>query len=225
MSSEALRMNGDGGRVEIPRPAPTPRLLMDEIHHRISNSLQLVSSMLQLQANRSDNPEIRQALTEAAGRIVAVASVHRRLHEADGADQIDAGEFLGVLVGMLRNAILDRAKGHDIALEIPTPLMLSNNDLGRIGLIVNELVTNALKYGDGRILIRIRRFAETLEIVAEDEGRGFPPKFVPNDSGGFGMRLIAALAMCGPASVAVDRSVPFARIAVKVAAKIDSAPP
>jgi two-component system, sensor histidine kinase PdtaS len=211
-------------RQTTPQPPPATRLLLQEMHHRVSNSLQLVSSILQLQATRSGNPEVRQALSEAAGRIVAVASLHRRLHRENGPDQIDAAQHLEDLVAALRTSVLDRTKERTIALEAPESLMLSSADLGRIGLIVNELVTNALKYGEGRVVIRVQPSAEGIELITDDEGEGFPSDFAPAKSGGFGMRLIGALAMRGPMSITVDRSVPFSRIVVQVAAEIVTAP-
>lgn len=199
-------------------PLQTENLLMQEMHHRVSNSLQLVSSILQLQAKRSDHPEIRQALGEAAGRITAIASLNRLLHEEYHAGEIDAVQYLADMVEILQTSILDRAKGRSIKLDMPVPVRLFAKDLGHVGLILNELVTNALKYGEGHVLIRIRRISEGLEIVAEDEGKGFPADFTPVNNGGFGMRLLAALATGGQRSVIIDRSVPFGRIVVKITA-------
>jgi two-component sensor histidine kinase len=187
----------------------------------VSNSLQLVSSMLTLQANRSDNAEVRQALGEAARRIVVVADVHRRLQKQGGADLIDAVHHLRSLFAELQASIFDQAKGRSITYEMPVTLSLSSRDMGRLGLIVSELATNGLKYGEGRVHISIRRSAPGLELIAEDEGRGFPDSFSPTGSSRFGMRLIAALAMRGPASIVIDRSVAFGRIVVEMAVETD----
>jgi two-component sensor histidine kinase len=192
-------------------------LLMREVHHRVSNSLQLVSSMLQLQASQSGHPEVRQALIEAAGRIVAIASIHHRLHEREPTGQLDAVPYIADLVKALQGSLLDPAGGRSVALDMPVSLTLSGSVIERVGLIVSELVTNALKYGEGQVVLKVRRYPDGLELIAEDEGRGFPAEFVPAASNGFGMRLMAALAMNGPASVVIDHSVPFARIVVKAA--------
>jgi two-component sensor histidine kinase len=206
-----------------PPQAETTRLLMQEMHHGVSNSLQLVSSMLQLQANRSKHPEIRQAFGEAIRRIAAVAGAHRHLHDIDRTGRVDAVSYLENLLDLLRTSLLtgspEEAEGRRIEMRIPVALKLRAEDLSRSGLIVNELVTNALKYGAGRVLVVIRPLETGLELMVEDEGKGFPAGFDPARSGGFGMRLVTALALNGPASIRVDRSVPFGRMVVHTAAK------
>jgi two-component sensor histidine kinase len=219
-----LQMAGQTAQSAAPSSAESS-LFLQEIHHRVCNSLQLVSSMLTLQAGQSKNAEVRHALGEAARRIVVVADVHRRLQTKDGGDLIDAVHYLRGLTAELQASIFDQTKGRSITCELPAALNLSSRDIGRVGLIVSELATNGLKYGEGRIHVRIRRAEHGLELIAEDEGKGFPAGFSPGESSGFGMRLIAALAMRGPASITVDPSVSFGRIVVQMAVDSDDPSP
>jgi two-component sensor histidine kinase len=83
-------------------------------------------------------------------------------------------------------------------------------------LVTTELVTNALKYGSGRVSVRLTVEDETLMVTVEDGGDGFPPDFEPARSRGLGMRLVTAMARGGDEPVAIDRSVAFGRIVVRL---------
>ena len=106
------------------------------------------------------------------------------------------------------------AAGRTVALDAP-PLRLPADRLTPLGLIATELVTNALKYGQGRVRLVVRPTEAGIEIACEDEGPGFPETFDSRRSRGLGMRLVAALAK-GADPVRVDRSVPHGRVVVTV---------
>lgn len=192
-------------------------LLMQEVHHRVMNSLQLVQSILQMQAKTVSHPEAKDQLGEAAARIMSIGAVHRRLHEGDSVTSADAGLYLqGLLTdmtGVLPGGVATRA----IELDVPS-FSLPADDVAPLGLIMSELVTNALKYGQGQIRVEVRQHAHGLELVVCDQGPGFAADFDQTTRRGFGMRLVAALAR-SPASEAIriDRSVPFGRIVVVTA--------
>jgi two-component sensor histidine kinase len=188
-------------------------LLMREVHHRVKNSLQLVRTMLGLQA-RGSSDETREQLDMAAGRIMSIAAVHQRLYEGGSVADGDVVAYLDGLLDDMRGMLDDIAGDRAIVLECEA-LMLSADALTPLGLIVSELVTNALKYGEGRIRVRVERGDMSLNIVVEDEGERFPLE--PSRHRGLGMRLIAALAR-RPAgqAIMVDPSVPFSRVVVNL---------
>jgi two-component sensor histidine kinase len=190
-------------------------LLMQEVHHRVKNSLQLVQTMLQLQARGIPDGEERERLQDAAGRIMTIATVHRRLHHQGAIDGTDAGSYLRGLMDDLTASIASDAVLRRIEVEAD-PITLSADRITPLGLIATELVTNALKYGEGRVLVRAGTNDEGVLISVEDEGKGFPKDFVPGAGGSLGMRLVCALAR-GRNAVTIDRSVPFGRITVQVA--------
>ena len=188
-------------------------LLMQEVHHRVKNSLQLVRTLLQLQG-RSASEETRAQLDEAAGRIMTIGAVHQRLYEGGSVVETDAAAYLESLLGDMRTMLVDAAVGRGIVLQAE-PVMLTADQVTPLGLVVSELVTNALKYGEGQVLVSLRRVPAGLEVAVEDGGTGFPESFEPGLKSGLGMRLITALAKGeGAKAVQVDRNVPHSRVVV-----------
>jgi two-component sensor histidine kinase len=191
---------------------------MREVHHRVKNSLQLVQAMLSMQARAIPAEEGRQHLEEAAARVLAIAAVHHRLYDSGSVQAGDAAQYLRALLGDMEHLLPDLAGGRVLVVEMAS-FLLAADDIAPLGLIVVELVTNALKHGRGDVLVTVQRLADGLEIAVADQGDGFPDGFDParrRDGVGLGMRLVMALAKCPEGdAVRVDRSVPFGRIVVR----------
>ncbi|MBV9786091.1 MAG: PAS domain-containing protein [Acidisphaera sp.] len=190
-------------------------LLMQEVHHRVKNSLQLVQTLLQLQARTLAEPEARLQLQEAAQRVLTIGAVHRRLYQGGSVVESNAASYLEGLLADLRTSLTDQAEGRSIELAAE-PIMLAADHLTPLGLITTEFVTNALKYGQGRVTVGVRRVDSCLEITVEDEGEGFSPEFDPVRSGGLGMRLVIALAKGDGRAIRIDRSVPHSRVVARL---------
>ena len=171
------------------------RLLLDDINHRIKNHLQSVAGMLDLASRRSSTvEEARTALRTGTSRLVVLARVYDRLHMGAGVAAIDARDFLTSLISDLQTTLAD---DRDITLRVEAAAVdLSSSQAVNIGLIVNELVTNALKHGypdsqEGEIRIRLSKAAEALELEVADDGVGLGADVRPGSSG---QRLVRALA-------------------------------
>ncbi len=190
-------------------------LLMREVDHRVTNSLQMVQTVLILQARSSPNEIARQMLDEAASRIMAIGAVHKWLYRGTTGGDVDGRSFLESLIDEMRHAVAEGPAQRSIRLEMD-PLPLSSEAAMPTGLIVNELVTNALKYGRGDILVTVRHLDGDLEIVVDDAGEGFPAGFDLSSRTGLGMRLVLALAKNRGGTVDVDREVAFGRIRVRM---------
>ena len=189
-------------------------LLIQEVNHRVTNSLQLVRSILHMQARTLASPEARHQLDEAAARITTVGAVHRRLYEGSSVTTVDAAEYLLGLLDDMRGMFPDQADGRTLELAMQ-PFVLDAGDITPLGLIACELVTNAFKYGRGRIQVGVRQQVDGLEISVSDDGGGYPPDLVPGRGGGLGLRLVAALAKASVGdAIQIDRSVSFGRIVV-----------
>ncbi|MEO6040376.1 MAG: GAF domain-containing protein [Croceibacterium sp.] len=163
-------------------------LMAKEIDHRVMNSLQFVSSLLTMQARSPEIGEAASHLQLAANRVAAVAQVHRHFYTGD-AETTSCIAFLERL-GEELEAVLDRSISVEGAAgDVP------NNWIQPIGLIVNELVTNAAKHGAGRIDVHYKVENQRHSLIVCDEGRNLPQDFDPaTASTSLGMRVVRSLA-------------------------------
>ena len=168
-------------------------VLMQEVHHRVKNSLQLVNTMLQLQARALSDGAEKSRLTEAAARIMSIAAVHRRLHEEGVVERVDMPAHLAGLLADLGSSFGPSYAERPMTLDVE-PMLLPAEHVTPVGLMVVELVTNALKYGAGPITVRLKKTLPGVDLTVEDAGEGFPPGFDPGASTSLGMRLIGAMA-------------------------------
>lgn len=208
LSAALTRGNAEAAKDKLLREKD---MLMQEVHHRVKNSLQLVRTLLQLQG-RLATPETRAKLDEAAQRIMTIGAVHQRLYDGPSVAAAEVGPYLSGLLDDMR-ALLSGAADCSIVLKAE-PMELLADHLTPLGLIVSELVTNAAKYGQGEISVAVSHAPGGLLVSVADEGPGFPEAMA---SGGLGMRLVTALARGDSATaVQVDRTVPYGRVVVRM---------
>ena len=163
-----------------------------EIDHRTRNNFQIVTSLLQLQASRSGSAEVQAALREASERLQAVSAVYDAL--APSSQTLASVRLQDQIEGMcdqIRRGIL--LEGIVLTAEIE-PIVVPHETAVAIGIIVNELVTNAAKHafpdGRGTVSVRASKAADGLRIEVSDDGRGMPKG--AERRGGLGTRLVAA---------------------------------
>jgi two-component sensor histidine kinase/CHASE3 domain sensor protein len=171
--------------------------LLQETNHRIGNSLATVSSLLGLQVARSRSDDVRQALDAAQSRVHAIASGHRRLRLGADLETTNAAEFLEAV---LEDIATTQTAGRDVSFEGDfEPLVINARDATTLGIVVGELVTNAMKHAfpdgrKGRIWCRLYRDRSGQPtLVVEDDGRGVDPAEVTADVG-LGATIIRQLA-------------------------------
>jgi two-component sensor histidine kinase len=165
-------------------------LMASEVDHRAMNSLQFVASLLHLQS-RTAGPEASRQLTTAANRVLAVARVHRNFAGDEAANRVPVLVNLRRLCGELSDILGAPVTVDGRDASVPARQILA------ISLMVNELVTNAKKHGDGAIRVTFGACGDGQhELRVVDHGRGLPKDFSleARDAGGIGMRVIAALA-------------------------------
>lgn len=172
-------------------------LLLDEVNHRVKNSLQQIASVVRLQSRSLPDGEARGALEKTLDRIIAVGRVHEQLYKA-GAEVgvFDAGAYSAALANDLVNSLAR----DDVTLETHMEsVVLDIRQAVPLALILNELVTNALKYGcptdrPCRIRVTLGTEGEEFRLSVSDDGEGLPKGFTPRSKSSLGMRAIEALA-------------------------------
>lgn len=171
-------------------------LLLKEINHRAKNSLQVVASMLRMQAGTTTNENLASGLQEAASRVITVGKAYERLAYDDGHDTVDLAVYLKAVLADLGEVV---SANIAIVFQSEPGVSLDSDRAILLGLIVNELVTNAAKYAypegtPGTIRVDVaRRDAATIDLVVTDQGIGLPVNLDPRSGQGLGSRLIAAL--------------------------------
>ena len=153
------------------------QILLHEVNHRVGNSLQLVGAFLHMQASSSTSAETRSALEEANRRVLAVAQVHRRLYATDDVQSIALGHYLHTLVDDIRQST--DAEGIGELLSFSADEVLIDPDSAvTIGVIVTELVINAMKYaypgsrGPIRVSLLAQQPSGAFRLAVEDDGVG-----------------------------------------------------
>jgi two-component sensor histidine kinase len=165
-------------------------VLRQESDHRLLNGAQMIVSLLSLQSRTSKNAEVASQLAAAADRITTMCRIHQHLHAFNGAPTVAIKEYLEELcrdfsrmwsVGGLERVIV--VEGIEIDLPAATAIPL--------GFIANELITNAAKYGAGRITLNLESNPQKGYLLSvSDDGPGLPEGFDPTGSKGLGMRII-----------------------------------
>ena len=170
--------------------------LLREVHHRVKNNLQVVTSLLHLHAVRASTGEARRAFEDSRDRVRAMALVHDFLHGGDPT-QVDLGGYLKRLVEGLRSSHGGQAQVRCDTSGV-SPLELDLDRVIPAGLLVNELVSNAFKHAfadrsPGTIEVTARRVGGTVELSVADDGVGLPPRALAEKSTGFGLELVRNL--------------------------------
>ncbi len=168
--------------------------LLREVNHRVKNSLQLVSSLLTLQTMSLPGAAERVHFQDARSRIDAIARVHSRLYQTEQFQTIEFGSYLNELC-----ADLSRASGGDTlgSIEVRAERVdLPIDQAAPLGLIANELITNAIKHrgsSPANVLVSLDRTDDLLALTVTDQGPGLPAGFDMRRSRSLGMRLITSL--------------------------------
>jgi two-component sensor histidine kinase len=191
-------------------------MLLREVNHRVGNSLQIIASLLHLQANSSTEDDVKAALTNAMGRVAAVAQVHRRLYTSHDLNSVLLNQYLDALLEDLRRS----AEGNRMSrLTLKAQSIEIDPDRAvAIGIIVNELVMNAVKYaypdGAGPIHVDLNAQGDDLVLAIADDGVGLNVKIDPRSTG-MGQRIVSAMASKLEASVERDPAHAGTRIVLR----------
>lgn len=173
-------------------------VLLKEIHHRVKNNLQVISSLLNLQAHLAD-PGPREMFSETQNRVLSIALVHEKLYRSDYLSHVNFTEYLSALVDSLFYSYDGAARGIGRTLDVGS-VQLPIDMAIPCGLIVNELVTNSLKHAfpsgrTGTLNVALQeRGAAGVELLVRDDGIGLPKDLNPRQTRSLGLDLVFTFA-------------------------------
>lgn len=168
-------------------------VLLKEVHHRVKNNLQIISSLLNLQSRKVKDPNVAEALKDGRNRVKAMALIHQKLYMKENFGKVDLKDYLE---GICENLFQSYGDPDQVKLKFDIHSVQLNVDRSIfLGLIVNEVITNALKYAftereSGWIRIGLNEKDENIELVVKDNGIGMPTDFNMKNPEKFGLQLV-----------------------------------
>lgn len=172
-------------------------LLLKEIHHRVKNNLQVISSLLSLQTRYIDDEKALEAVNEGQNRVKSMALIHQKLYQNDNLLGVEARDYIQNLTGTLQAAYTLQADKVDVVYDVAN-IRIDVDTIIPMGLILNELISNAFKHAftnkdEGELKILLQEKGDELVLIVEDDGKGMKEEDSKKQS--FGMRMIHSLAM------------------------------
>ena len=173
-------------------------VLLEEIHHRVKNNLQVISSLVSLQADSLRDPHLREVFDDVRDRVRSMALVHEKLYQSENLAEVDFAEYAGSLLQQLVRAHRRVSK---IAVKLDLhPVTLSVETAVPVGLILNELAVNALKHAfiranGGELKVEVaRETSGEVRMSVSDDGVGLPAGFDWRTTQSLGLQLVSMLA-------------------------------
>ncbi|WP_053228308.1 histidine kinase dimerization/phosphoacceptor domain -containing protein [Spirochaeta cellobiosiphila] len=196
--SSSLKLNLDNLNLvsELEKSLKEKQIMLKEIHHRVKNNLQIISSLLNMQTDKLKNDNDKELFHESKSRILSMALVHEKLYQAPDLAGVDFKDYLITIIHELLYSY-DQYGNIDVDIQAE-PLILGVDAAIPCGLIVNEIITNAIKYAfksqeQGVISVRLHSTCGETTLELWDNGVGFPEGFDTNQLDTLGLQLITLL--------------------------------
>jgi two-component sensor histidine kinase len=178
-------------------------VLLKEIHHRVKNNLQIISSLLNLQSAYIGDNEVKEIFIESQNRVKSMALIHEKLYLSGNLSEINFSEYLRELITNLLNSYRNKLSSIDLEIKIDN-LELNVDFSVNLGLVINELVTNTLKHafpdgnGSGGTKSKLYVLLNVIDkskfkIILKDNGCGFPETLDFRNTQSLGMQLVVSL--------------------------------
>jgi len=197
----AMAINRKRAEEQIQKDLKEKEILLKEIHHRVKNNLQIISSLIGLQARQIKDEQALKVFMESRNRIRSIAILHERLYRSGDLMNVDFGTYIKELANRLYQVYnVNQSK---VALDIQLEDVFIGIDLAvPCGLVVNELISNSLKHafpssfeGKGKIIILLRQIeANEVELLVKDNGIGIPKNIDTRKTESLGLRLVHIIA-------------------------------
>ncbi len=184
--------------------------LLKEVHHRVKNNLQIVSSLLNLQSDNILDEKYLAMIKDSRNRINSMAIVHEMLYSSKDLSKIEISEYIQKLCTSVHQSFSKPGSDIRFKFEIEVDLYFEVDHMIPIGLIVNEIISNSFKYAfpenKGEVKISLNHQGKIFNLVIEDNGIGLADNFNPETDGHLGMQLIQMLAQQMEASIDMQRN-------------------
>ncbi|MFO7800522.1 histidine kinase dimerization/phosphoacceptor domain -containing protein [Rhodohalobacter sp.] len=173
-------------------------VLLKEIHHRVKNSLSIVSGLLQMQSISTENEEANRILQTSQTRIQSIALIHDKLYKTDSLSDIKLDVYLKDLIESVHNTFTELNNRVSLQFEMDS-IEIDSKSVIYCGLLVNELVVNSFKHAfkhrnDGELAVKLKKDGKNIILTVSDNGPGLPEKFNPENQDGLGSMLINTFA-------------------------------
>jgi PAS domain S-box-containing protein len=171
--------------------------LLHEIHHRVKNNMQVINSLLKLQSNTIKDDQIKDILKENQNRIYAMSAVHETLHGSEKLSEIDLQSYLPKITTSIFQTYSTDSRKINLNSDIDNSL-ISLNQAYPLGLIINELISNSLKYAfpdekEGEIKVSLKKQDKELELILSDDGVGMSNELDWKNGNTLGLKLVRTL--------------------------------
>lgn len=173
-------------------------VLLKEVHHRVKNNLQIISSILNLQSSYVSDEAVQDLLKESQQRIASMSLIHETIYRNSDFSAIDFAEYVGVIAGNLVQSYHKPGTQIELITELDNVTINLDQSIP-CGLILNELISNAMKYAfigrkKGKLLIQVKeKRGKQIELIIKDDGSGLPKSFDIKNSNSLGLTLVNAL--------------------------------
>ncbi len=178
---------------EISAQHNNSQILIKEIHHRVKNNLQIISSLMSLQSRSVEGDEVAEVLNESKRRVEAIALIHQKLYQEDKLNRVDFKSYLEDFMNsqqLMTTHLKSSVESEEVTLNLDVAVPL--------GLIISELITNSVKHAFEGVLnpelsVTLKSDADGYELIVKDNGIGLPAEFNLTSSGSLGTEIITAL--------------------------------
>ncbi len=172
--------------------------LMQEIHHRVKNNLQIISSLLNLQLKQTEDNKTHSILTDSRNRIQSLALIHEKIYQSENLNEFNLSTYINTLSVNIFRSFMNNASMRTLNVDIKNDCYADLDICIPCGLVINEIITNSIKHAfpenqKGIISLTLESDKNTLNIIVSDNGIGIPKDIIVEESKSLGLHLIKLL--------------------------------